>query len=291
MKISVIVPVFEDWKRLTNCLDALEDQNLDSTKFEVIVVDNAVSPVDYNHLEIASNTFIIHEPLPGSYAARNKGAEHASGEFLAFTDSDCMPHEDWLANAIKRFEADDCDLIGGEIDIFRPSSGSNHMYIYDKFTAFHQDKNIAEGKCVTANLIVKRSVFEELGGFDSSLKSGGDWEFSKRFMENHYSMVFDDTVTVSHPAKRDLRELLRKQYRFVSWGGIMAKKTYGYTDFRITLSEVYNSLKTGWRVKQKDASLKERWILFYVKVIKKIFRILVRIAITLKIIDPKSVRK
>lgn len=291
MKISVVIPVFEDWNRLAYCLEALQQQSLDSTEFEVIVVDNSENPTHYNNTELSSNTIIVHEPLPGSYAARNKGAELASGTLLAFTDSDCIPHKDWLTNAIKRYKVGDCDLIGGKISIFRPPKGSNHIYIYENHSAFSQKKNLAEGKCVTANLIVKQSGFHELGGFDSTLKSGGDWEFSKRLQRKHYKMVYDDSVIVSHPARKNLGEVLKKQFRIVSWGGIIAKRKYGYSNFRILLSEINHSLRNNWVEQHRIVSLKERWIFFYINAIKKIFRILVRIAITVKLIDPKSVRK
>lgn len=291
MKISVIIPVFEDWKRLAHCLDALKQQTINSAEFEVIVVDNSEFPGAYGEIEFAANTTIIHEPIPGSYAARNKGAEYSSGQLLAFTDSDCIPHKEWLYNAVKRFETDNCDLIGGKIDIFQPRNGSDHIYIYDKINAFPQEAHVPDGKCVTANMIVKQSVFRELGGFDHTLKSGGDWDFSKRVMRNCYSMVYDDTVTVSHPANKALPDILKKQFRLVCWGGIIAKRKYGYTNLRLTMSEIYNSLTRIRGIELGNFTLSERWILFYVNTLKKTFRILVRIGITLKIIDPEKVRK
>lgn len=57
------------------------------------------------------------------------------------------------------------------------------------------------------------------------------------------------------------------------------------------MSEIYNSLTRIRSIELGNFTLSERWILFYVNTLKKTFRILVRIGITLKIIDPERVRK
>src|SRR5699024_9727039 len=117
MKFSVIIPSFNDWERLLMCINALDQQTLEKEQFEVIVVDNSKAGNIPSNLILPSWVQLLHEPKPGSYAARNKGAGNAEGEILAFTDSDCIPKKNWLSNAQKVFETKICDLIGGEIDI------------------------------------------------------------------------------------------------------------------------------------------------------------------------------
>jgi glycosyltransferase involved in cell wall biosynthesis len=92
--LSVIVPVWNDESRIGQCIDALKRQSLDSALFEIIVVDNGSTDSTATVVSRYTNVVLLYEPQPGSYAARNTGLRHARGEYVAFTDSDCVPEED-----------------------------------------------------------------------------------------------------------------------------------------------------------------------------------------------------
>ena len=89
--VSVIIPVYNDLKLLSTCLECLDRQTYPKTRFEVLVVDNGsdlpVQPIVSRY----SNVKLEKESMPGSYAARNRGIAAARGEILAFTDADCRP--------------------------------------------------------------------------------------------------------------------------------------------------------------------------------------------------------
>ena len=115
---SVIVPVLDDAAGLHRCLEALDRQTLPKDWFEVIVVDNGsqqpMGPV------VARFKFAccLSEAIPGSYAARNTGARHATGTLLAFTDADCEPRPDWLEQAARIFmQEPGVSAIGGSIEL------------------------------------------------------------------------------------------------------------------------------------------------------------------------------
>ncbi|HAA30818.1 MAG TPA: glycosyl transferase family 2, partial [Cyanobacteria bacterium UBA8553] len=73
--VSVIVPVFNDAKRLKICLDALEHQTYPKHLYEVIVVDNGSDKNEDIEGVVAQfgQAIASYESIPGSYAARNKG--------------------------------------------------------------------------------------------------------------------------------------------------------------------------------------------------------------------------
>src|ERR1041385_9155423 len=106
--VSVVIPVLGDAERLALCLDALDRQTLPANRFEVIVVDNAsdrdeaIAAVVAEH---APRFRLLHEPRPGSYAARNRAIADARGTIIAFTDADCIPRPDWLERGIAALHA------------------------------------------------------------------------------------------------------------------------------------------------------------------------------------------
>src|SRR5699024_11250959 len=164
----------------------------------------------------------IHEPKPVSYIARNTEAYKARGDFLAFTDSDCIPDINWLANAERCFNRSSCDLVGGRVQIFQDDEQNTYGYLYERVSAFPQHKNVPARKGVTANLFVKKQIFNERGGFSSTIKSGGDWEFTKHCTNNGHKMVYCKDVMVLHPA-RTIANIFKKQRRLTCGGALNMK--------------------------------------------------------------------
>lgn len=214
LPVSVIIPVYNDGARLARCLQALAVQSLGAGRFEVIVVDNGSrdSPAEV----VADFPFarLLTEALPGSYNARNAGAAIARGTCLAFTDSDCRPDRDWLANAVDYFVAHPAvSAIGGRIELdsgAKPSAAA----LYERIYAFRQDRYVGQhGFAATANLIVRRNVFEEVGSFDGVRKSGGDLEWGQRLAAAGHVMRYVPQVVVHHPVRGALGELVRKRRR------------------------------------------------------------------------------
>jgi len=132
--ISVIIPTYHDWERLKLCLAALREQTYPQDRFEVLVVNN--DPQDpVPEMELPNNFQVLSESKPGSYAARNKGISVAKGEILAFTDSDCIPYEDWLEKAVERL-LDGAQRVAGHVELFFKSEKLTPAEIFEKAFAF-----------------------------------------------------------------------------------------------------------------------------------------------------------
>lgn len=216
--VSVIIPVFNDLDNLTLCLKALEKQSYPEDQYEVIVVDNA-STQDIKSLSGQfTKTRYFSELKPGSYPARNKGLAAARGEIIAFTDSDCIPEPDWIEQGVRSLEADgSVDIAGGKIDFyFRESGNPNACELYDS-TIYLQQEFIIRKKhfCATANLFTYKRVLEEVGPFNSELKSGGDVEWGLRAYRMGYNLVYGEQAAISHPARYSLPQLVNKTKRIM----------------------------------------------------------------------------
>lgn len=214
--VSVVVPVFNDSERLSACLDALSRQTLGRELFEVIVVDNGST----EDIRVVCDRFdgvrYAVESRRSSYAARNTGIERSCGAILAFTDSDCIPAEDWLAKGRSYITSDEtCGLIGGEVELFfRNPKNPTAVELYETLTAFPQENNVREQNfSVTANMFTTRAVLDAVGCFDVRLQSGGDWEWGNRVARAGYRLTYCPDLQVAHPARHSPWELARKVVR------------------------------------------------------------------------------
>lgn len=211
--VSIIIPTYNDNERLARCLAALEAQDYPGP-FEIIVVDNGSMELPV----LSGRARLLEEARPGSYNARNRGLAEATGEVLAFTDSDCRPHPGWLSAGVRAVTAaPDVGLVGGAVRIM-PMSGAEATLseLYEMAVAFPQESYVKRGRfAATANMITRRDVMDKIGPFSSRLRSGGDADWGQRTAGAGYRLVYADDAVVDHPARSDHREVSIKMRRTV----------------------------------------------------------------------------
>jgi len=247
--VSVIIPTYKDWDRLAVCLNALANQSYARDYFEIIVINNDPLNNVPDNFNIWSNCTIATEKKAGSYSARNTAIGMSKGDILAFTDSDCIPDKDWLTNAVQYFVNRDIDRIGGRVDVFCKNEKAKTLAeLYEIIFAFPQKRYVEEEKTsITANLFVRKILFEKVGLFNSDRKSGEDYGWNKRATNQKYNILYADDVLVLHPARRSLKELSNKRRRV--FGGKV--KDYS-TWYRKILGEAVQLLRVFKNVTLKN---------------------------------------
>lgn len=219
--VSVIVPVWNDEIRIQQCVAALESQSYPSDRYEVIVVDNGSDTPVRSLLERFPHARVTEEPEPGSYRARNTGLALATGEVIAFTDSDCVPAADWLENGVAALQGTaNSGLVGGAIElVVHDEARPTAVELYERVFAFPQERYVKlERWAATANVFTYRQVVDAVGGFDPARLSGGDREWGVRVAAAGYPLVFAEDVRVQHPARRTTAELKSKVLRTTGAG-------------------------------------------------------------------------
>ncbi|MEM8805222.1 MAG: glycosyltransferase family A protein [Cyanobacteria bacterium P01_G01_bin.38] len=217
--LSIIIPVYNDVKRLQLCLDSLENQTLPRHQYEIIVVDNNSQDDIKTAVQNFDQVMLAYEPLPGSYLARNKGISLAKGDILAFTDSDCIPAKDWLEKGSKHLlSIQGCGFVAGNIKFFFDAHNQpNPIELYDSLVNLQQKKYLEEqGWGATANLFTFKDVFDDVGLFNVHLKSGGDAEWGKRVSSRGYNVIYAEDCCIRHPARSSLKEIYKKIQRTMS---------------------------------------------------------------------------
>lgn len=223
--VSVIVPVWNDARRVERCIAALENQSIDRSHYEIIIADNGSEDGTFEFLSSLRNIILVQECAPGSYAARNKALQVAKGEFIAFTDSDCIPNHEWLESHLKMFnQGAEIGLSAGFIDFFIEDGGGveDVAFLFESMFSMNQESYVSQGLAITANWMSPKAVLCDIGGFDCSLKSGGDHKMASEITNRRYKVVYCAEALVKHPA-RNVAELFRKRRRVI--GGSWDKTT------------------------------------------------------------------
>jgi len=218
-QVSVLIPVFNDERRLGQCLEALEGQTYPKDSYEVIVIDNA-STVDIKSVVARfGQASYAYEEKRGSYAARNKGLTVASGKIIAFTDSDCIPAANWIESGVATLAGiPNCGLVAGVIQFFyKDADHLTAVELYERVLGFPQKKYIEEERFgATANVFTYRKILDAVGWFDAERQSGGDRDWGQRVHAAGYALYYADDVVVAHPARATYSEMYSKTIRVMS---------------------------------------------------------------------------
>lgn len=214
MKLSIIIPVFNDLKAIKLTLESLENQTYNRSEYEVIVVDNGSKDGSFEYLQCLDNIILIKETqhLGSPYSCRNRGIEAAKADILVFLDSTCVPQKDFVEKGLAFAENSDCDLFGGNVRFYFDDHLTGAK-LYDSITNIQMKSSIEEkGVAKTANLWVKKHVIDTVGAFIEGERSGDDVGFTSRCISAGMKLVFCETC-ITYKFARGLKELLKKQFR------------------------------------------------------------------------------
>src|SRR6185437_8968945 len=99
--ISVVIPHLNQSAELAACLASLQNQELDRTLYELIVVDNGSTVPPYDVIASFAGAKLVIETQPGPGPARNAGIRAARADLIAFLDADCRADHAWLSTALR----------------------------------------------------------------------------------------------------------------------------------------------------------------------------------------------
>ena len=211
--VSVVVPFAGDTGDAQAMLTALACIAL-LPDDEVIVVDN--SPVGVlGAVEIPNMVSVIAAPeQPSSYYARNAGAAHARNEWLLFTDADCLPSESLLDDYFADPITEDVGAIAGAV---LPAGRMNVIGRYKAFRRHLDQEKSTRARApwaVTANLLVRRSAWADLGGFSDGIRSGGDLDFCLRLSAVGWQLSYQPKAFIRHVHTDSLRRHAAEHLRY-----------------------------------------------------------------------------
>jgi len=224
--ISVIIPVRDGIDTLRQCLGALKRSNFSG--FEVVVVDDC-SEEDCSELVRSYGFKPIRLSQPsGSWFARNKGAELATGDILVFVDCDMVIQPDALHRIHNQFSENHYAAISGicgfKTNTKKLATWYKNLWMYYSYTNSPENFDWF----ISGIGAVKREVFFGLKGFDATFQTktgGGDLEFGRRLKEIGQSILLDKGLQGEHLKPYTLWGLLLNDYnRSKGWFQLVVEK-------------------------------------------------------------------
>jgi glycosyltransferase involved in cell wall biosynthesis len=223
MQISVLVPTYRRSKELARCLEAFKQQTDPADELLVVVRDTDEETDEFLRGFIADDLplKVVNVTMPGQVAALNAGLAVATGEIIAITDDDAVPHPDWLEQIQAHFLVDDrIGAVGGRDWVYE--NGNNQPLSVDRFMTVGKlqwfgrtigNHHLGSGQprevdiLKGANMSYRKAAICNLR-FNDALKGNGaqvcnDMGFSLTVKSKGWKLLYDPRIAVDHfPARR-----------------------------------------------------------------------------------------
>ena len=224
--VSIIIIAKEVSEYLAECMETC--LNLDYPEFEIIFLPDKEECLNYKDVSV------VPTGETGPAMKRNMGVKEAKGEIVAFIDDDVYPTKSWLKNAVRNFIDPEVAAVGGPAvtpdkdGVMQKASGlvyssklvsGEYSYRYTKGTR----KEVEDFP--SCNLIVRKNIFERLGGFNTNFWPGEDTvlclEITKKLGKK---IIYEPEALVYHHRRRLFKEHLKQVASYAKHRGYFVKR-------------------------------------------------------------------
>lgn len=219
VRASVIIPTYNEGGAIADCLTTLLDQEVPRRAYEVIVVDNGS---DDGTCDVVRRypVRLIQEGVRHRDAARNTGVRVARGSVLAFLNAPCRPYRSWLRVALEALDRG-ADCVAGCIEP-KLADRANPWEQYDAAFFLRQQRYVASGWAATANLVVRREIFERVGPF--RLLAAADTEWGLRASSQGVRFRYVAEARVWRVTRRTEQQMVEKVRRTFAGSGFLERQ-------------------------------------------------------------------
>jgi cellulose synthase/poly-beta-1,6-N-acetylglucosamine synthase-like glycosyltransferase len=225
-RVSIIVPSYKSKENLKNCLEHCLELNYDN--FEIIVAGKM------DPLMSDDNVIWLRVDDESQGCKRNAAIAKATGEICAFIDDDAFPRRDWLHNSVKYFKDPDVGAISGpgiapndETLMERGSSAVLASYLGTgparcRYTPCNQ--GIVQDAAPAYNLLVRRDLLLEIGGFPTGIRAAEDLILSGKIRNQGKKIWYANDVIVYHRRRSLFIPLARQIGNYALHRGFLLKE-------------------------------------------------------------------
>ncbi len=209
--VSVVVPVYNGEYYLPALLQSLAQLDYPKERLEILLVNN--NSTDGTAALLASSPFnVIFEPRPGAGAARNAGIRQAQGEFIAFTDADCIVHPQWIKDLLPSFQDSTIGAVAGTI---QPYTLTHPIERYEALclnSPGHRAQHVFLPTASTTNVMYRADVFQKIGLFiDRTYTEETDLNWRMQTQTDYHIYFLQSGGLVWHRYRANLKKFCQVQ--------------------------------------------------------------------------------
>jgi cellulose synthase/poly-beta-1,6-N-acetylglucosamine synthase-like glycosyltransferase len=210
-KVSVVITSRNNEPTIGECLKSIFELDYPKDFLEVILVD-ACSTDKTAQIAAGYGVNVVSKAV-NAPAAYNYALKIASNDILAFVDSDAKVEKDWLKNLVPHLNEPTTAGVSGNIETWNDDNSWARCIGYDIKSRYARLGEYT-GRVATMNLLLKRSVLEEVGGFDEGFPSQYDTELGFRISSKGYRIAFVRNALCYHFNRQTLRAYWRQQLQY-----------------------------------------------------------------------------
>ena len=241
---SIIVATYNRPTQLGECLESFACLDYPRPCFEVIVVDDgSQTPLEAVVMPFTDrlDVTLLRQANAGPGIARNAGAARARGQFLAFTDDDCRPADDWLRILALRFRAEPDRAVGGRTVNALPANlyATASQVLVDYVYAYNNADRDRARFLASNNLALPTDRFHAVGGFATPWPhpASEDRDLCDRWLHHGYPMSYTPAAVIYHAHGLTFRSFSRQHFNYGrgAFGFHRARARRGSGRFRVEL--------------------------------------------------------
>lgn len=211
--VSIIIPVYNQFDYTYNCLKSIYNNSGDEVSFEIIIADDCSDDLTTKINEIISNIIIVRNSENLRFLKNcNNAVKYTNGKYILFLNNDTQVQKNWLSSLVKLIESDETIGAVGSKLLFKNglmqeaggiiwNDASAYNYGRNRYPALPEFNYVKEVDYISgASLMIRRNIWEELGGFDENFSPAYyedvDLCFSVRSMG--YKVMYQPQSVVVH---------------------------------------------------------------------------------------------
>ena len=209
--VSIIVTTFNSGSTIDECLRAILELDYPKKLLEVIVIDGGSTDATIERAKAHPVKLVYSQLNPP--AAYNLVLKDVENPIIGLIDSDAKVEKSWLRKLVKHLDGPDVAGASGTVETWNSDKLVPRVIGYELNYRYRRLPNTVE-RVATMNLLLKKKVTLEIGGFDEALSTQYDTDIGARLAEAGYRIAFDSEAICYHFHRPTLKTFFKQQYKY-----------------------------------------------------------------------------
>lgn len=210
-RISIVIAALNSEDTIAECLRSIFELNYPKEHLEVMVIDGCSRDLTVEKAK-EYPIKILREPL-NAPAAYNYALKIVNNELIGFVDADAKVESEWLNKLLPHFRNKQVAGASGSIETWNTENPWARSIGYDISNRYARLGRYAT-RIATMNLLIRRSVIEEVGGFDEGFPSQYDTDLGYRITTKGYKIAYEPSARCHHYNRPTLRAYFKQQLQY-----------------------------------------------------------------------------